>query len=113
MAGRADRAKQFMPFAALKGYYELILEKEAEKQPRRTLSEEDSAVLSDKLKRLEKGQYVRVNYYNGRVYTTLSGKVTVVDYTYRAVRIGEKRIWFDDITDISEYTPEGRETWVI
>ena len=37
---REDRAKQFMPFAALKGYSEALRKKERIIVPRRELSEE-------------------------------------------------------------------------
>ena len=36
----ADRARQFMPFASLRGYYDFIREQEREKEPRRELSED-------------------------------------------------------------------------
>ena len=37
---RADRAQQFMPFAALKGYYDLIRERERVAEPKRELTDE-------------------------------------------------------------------------
>ena len=46
---RADRARQFMPFAALTGYYEIIKERERVAVPRRELSEEELQNKTDKL----------------------------------------------------------------
>ena len=41
----ADRARQFMPFASLRGYYDFIREQERVKEPRRELSEDDAQEL--------------------------------------------------------------------
>ena len=38
----ADRARQFMPFMALKGYFELCREQERCPAPRRELTEEEA-----------------------------------------------------------------------
>ena len=46
---RAERAKQFMPFAALKGYEEALREKEKIVVPRIELSEE----MKEELEKLE------------------------------------------------------------
>ena len=40
MASRADRAKQFLPFDALKGLQEALREKEIENEEKKELSEE-------------------------------------------------------------------------
>lgn len=44
---RAERAKQFMPFAALKGYPEALREKEKIVVPRAEVSEEYAEVFDD------------------------------------------------------------------
>ena len=41
----ADRAAQFMPFAALTGYYDLVRERERVSEPRREPSEEEAAAM--------------------------------------------------------------------
>lgn len=105
MAAKADRAKLFMPFAALKGYYELILEQAERGEPRRELSEDDARCLNEKLKRLDKGVHARVRYYHKTAYTDISGEVSKLDITFRYLVINERRIWFDDIIDAEEYTP--------
>ena len=51
---RADRAQQFMPFAALKGYYDLIRERERTVEPRRELTDEQK----EKVRRSLKAMYV-------------------------------------------------------
>lgn len=111
MAGKADRAKLFMPFAALKGYYELILEQEERSEPRRELSEDDARILDEKLKRLDRGMYARIRYYCKTAYTDISGEISRCDLVFRYLVINECRIWFDDIIDAEEYIPKGVETW--
>ncbi|MBQ9196403.1 MAG: hypothetical protein IJ157_04085 [Clostridia bacterium] len=49
---RADRAKQFMPFAALKGYDEAISDKQIIYEPRMELGDEQRDRLDDALLRL-------------------------------------------------------------
>ena len=110
--GRAPRAKLFMPFAALKGYYELILAQEAEREQRRELPEDDAAELSHKLQRLGEGRDVHICFYNGRCYETLSGTVEKIDRTLRYLIAGGRRVWFDDLLSLEEYIPSGRETWL-
>ena len=43
---RANRAAQFMPFAALRGYYDLLRTKERVPEPRHELTEEEARELS-------------------------------------------------------------------
>ena len=63
MSERADRAKQFMPFAALKGYYEMVKAQEKIIAPRRELSEYKASLLSEKLLKVRKGIVIKVVYY--------------------------------------------------
>lgn len=97
----SDRARQFIPFAALRGYYDLIAERERVKEPRRVLSEEEAAILSDKLAQVRKGSMLCIVYYNADAYETLEGLVSAVDFTFRTLTIVKVKISFDDIIDIS------------
>ena len=56
---RADRAQQFMPFAALKGYYDLIRERERVAEPKRELTDEQALELSRKLSQLKRREMGR------------------------------------------------------
>ncbi len=97
-----DRARQFMPFAALRGFEELIREQERKPEPRRTLSEEDAAALSRRLSQVERGNVVRVTHYDGNAYKTTVGMVSDIDFATRSLRIVKTVIRFDDISGISE-----------
>ena len=46
----ADRAMQFAPFAALKGYYECVRMQERITEPKKELSEDEAEALSSTLK---------------------------------------------------------------
>ena len=56
-----DRARQFMPFAALKGYYELVRERERTTQPKRELMPEEIEAISHVLAQLKKGEIGRAS----------------------------------------------------
>ncbi len=94
---RADRAKLFAPFAALKGYYEMILEEEGRPEPRPELSEDDAAALNERLMQLEKGMAVCIRYYDGTRCTFIRGRVQRIDLALRTVTVGERRLHICDI----------------
>ena len=109
---RADRARQFMPFAALKGYFELILEQEEDYQPERELCDDDISEMSVKLQKLEKGKSVILEYYKNHSYVKRSGTITRLDHTMKWLMLSDEKIWYDDIVEIEDYVPKGRETWI-
>ena len=109
---RAERAKIFMPFASLKGYYDLIIAQEDGHEVRRQMDDETAAKISDKLNRIKKGSSIKVEYYENGNYITEKGKVNRIDYSYKFLVVNDQKIWFDDIMDIEDYVPYGRETWL-
>lgn len=70
---RADRAQQFMPFAALKGYYDLIRERERVVEPKRELTDEQALELSRKLSQLKRREMACIVHYDGEAYVTARG----------------------------------------
>ena len=72
-AVRANRAAQFMPFAALTGYYELVRKQEITVESKRELTEEKALVLSKKLEGLKRGDLIRVTYYDTYGYRSRTG----------------------------------------
>ena len=95
-----DRARQFMPFAALRGFEELIREQSQEPVARRILTEEAAARLSEKLLSVSCGMMVQVTYYDGRTYRTVVGLVSDIDFAGRRLRVVKTEICFDDIDEI-------------
>ena len=89
-----------MPFAALKGYYDLIRDRERAAEPRRELTEEDALRLSRKLAQLERRQMASIVHYDGEGYATTRGLVSDIDEAGRTLTVVRTRISFDDIWDI-------------
>ena len=98
----SERAKQFMPFAALKGFEEAIALKEREyfREERSSLSEEKLAELSSAISSLREGDEITVEYYDGYVYTSERSFVLYVDTFYRYIALETRKIYFDDIKNI-------------
>lgn len=97
---RADRARQFMPFSALRGFEELIRQQNAVPEPRRELSEEQASVLSAKLAQVRRGMLVAVKFYDRTGYVTLRGMISEVDFSMRTLTVVKRKIPFDDLIDI-------------
>lgn len=102
-----DRARQFMPFAALRGFEELIREQERKPEKRRVLSDEEATMLSEKLRKTEVGTMAEVRYYDGTGYRETVGMVSDIDFANRCLRIVKVAIRFDDISEIRKIENEG------
>ena len=63
-----NRAKEFMPFDALKGFKEALKKVEKIKEDKKELSEDIFSELNDKLKTLKKGDYVILEHFNDMDY---------------------------------------------
>ena len=99
---RADRAKQFMPFDALKGFREALAEKERIIVPKRELSEEQKAELDIKLQQIQKNDIITVEYFQNGEYQQVTGMVSRMDKTSRVLKIVNTKIAFDDISDLNK-----------
>ena len=99
-----QRAKQFLPFAALKGLeYEL---QAAEFRPveKVEFSEDAAEELDRKLRAVRPGDMVDVVYYKktarGGAYLSRTGMVSTIDLVDRSLTIVKERIPFSDLYDI-------------
>ncbi len=97
---RRDRAKQFSPFNSLRGYYDLIKEKEKIITPKRELSDYDIELLNNKIMSLEKNMIIKVTYYDTDSYKTIYGMLSKIDLEHKYLTIVKERISFSDITNI-------------
>lgn len=97
---RKNRAKQFMPFDALKGFREALAEKEQVIVPKRELSEEQKAELNEKLQQIDRREIVTVEYFRNGAYLKINGMVSKIDYGNRVVTIVETEIPFEDLIDL-------------
>ena len=96
-----SRAKQFMPFAALRGYYDMIQTKNRVVEPKKEIVADEAERLSDKLSQVKKNMMVRVRYYQTDAYVNIEGIVTRIDPEFRYLTIVKTKIPFDDIIDVS------------
>lgn len=98
---REDRAKQFMPFAALKGYPDALRKKEEIVVPRAELSEEFRDALDFKIRQVCKNDIITVVYFCKNKYLKQTGMVARIDKTAQVLCVVNTKIKFCDIYDIS------------
>ncbi len=96
----SQRAKQFMPFSALKGLYEALSEKEKIIVPKPELSEEKAEEIDQKLHQIQKGKIITVVYYDDGEYLKITGMVADFNPEKRIIQIVDTKITFDDLIDI-------------
>ena len=97
---REERARQFMPFAALRGFDEMLAEELAVKDEKRELGEEDSERISRTLAKIGKNDFVRVTFYDKTRYRKECGTVTEINYSSGYFKVGIVKVFFDDISEI-------------
>lgn len=116
---RVDRAKIFMPFAALKGYEEAIEEKQRFRVEKTELSQGKKEELDIKLQLLEneivKGQRViiKINYFQKDLkaseeeerelgeYVSIEGELKKIDRINGALMVEKCRINMGDVVEVS------------
>lgn len=96
-----ERAKQFMPFAALKGLPDALAAKEKITVPRIELSEETAEELDRQMHLLSKGKIATIVYFHKDEYIKITGMVARIDETSRLLQIVNTKISFDDILEIT------------
>ena len=99
-ASRQDRARQFMPFASLRGYYDIIREQAKNKEPKRDLAEDELTLINEKLNQIKKGMMLTVIYYNVDSYEKITGIVSNFDKVFQTLTIVKTKIPFDNILEI-------------
>lgn len=104
----AHRAKQFAPFAALKGFEDCVRKKEEIYVPYRELSDESKEELDRKLRLLKYHELITLTYFqanpsrSGNVgqYKKITGTVEYIDPLYRYMLIGDTEIEITSITEL-------------
>lgn len=96
----SDRARQFLPFDALKGYKELIKEQERIKVSKKELTDDDAVYLSNVLNSLKKGMMVEVIYFENDEYIKVIGMVSRIDLVNRYIFVVKKQLLLDNIWNI-------------
>ena len=97
---REERAKQFMPFAALKGHMEALRRREKIVVEKRELSEEYKEQLDRKLRKVRKNDIITVVYFCRGEYLQMTGMVAKIDVTARILKVVNTKIPFEDLYEI-------------
>lgn len=103
----SQRAKQFMPFAALKGLEEALAKKEKVVVPRVELSEEMAVELNHKISALHKGSVATITYFYDDEYLQITGMVAQIDKAKGILRAASTKIPIDDILDVELLEEKG------
>jgi len=99
--GNVDRARQFMPFDALKGLQEALREKEKEVEMRKELSEESLSQLNEQLQRISPGDIIKIMFYKAQQYVEIKDKIDSIDVIYRKIVMENgQKINFNDVISI-------------
>ena len=96
----ADRAKQFMPFAALKGYEEALRRKEKIVVEKIELSEEMKEELDRQFQQIKQNDIVTVVYYEEEEYLRITGMVAKIDKSARILKVVNTKIPFENIYSV-------------
>ena len=96
-----NRAKQFVPFAAVKGYEEALRAKEKIVVEKIELSEEKKTELDFKLHQIKKNDIITVVYFYKDEYIKLEGMVSRLDVDARVLKVVNTKIPFEDIYELS------------
>lgn len=96
-----DRAKQFMPFDALKGFKEEINKRKRVVVAKRELSEDDLQELQNKVNLINTGMIVEITYYDNDQYVKIKGMVSKINFDLKYIVIVKTKINIDCIVNIN------------
>ena len=104
---RADRAKQFAPFDALKGLHETLLIKEYEHDRIvcGEMSEDEIKEISAVLVQIEKGDTVEIDFFRDGHIIHLKGK-SKIEVIEQKIYVGAFEILFNEIRAIKKLSRE-------
>ncbi len=100
---RLQRAKQFMPFAALKGFETLLAAVAKPKEVQIELSEDQIDELNTVLQSVRCGEWIRIVYYDKRKYTELIGAVDMISAQMQIISVQGIDIPFRYIKELNLY----------
>ena len=97
---RSERAKQFIPFSALKGLDEELTRAEKVLCQKRELLEDEAEELNRKLTDIEAGSRIEIEYYRMGEYVKKKGTVKRVYDVYRVIEVDDKKIKISSIVSV-------------
>ena len=95
-----ERAKQFMPYSPLKGYDELLHERDAVKCEQIELFDERISEINSVLVVAKKNDIVEVVYYDENCYKKITGIVSNIDVVNKNIKVIKTLIKFEEIYSI-------------
>lgn len=98
--GNFERAKQFMPFDALKGFKEALKEKEKVSVNKKDLSEDIKEELSEQINLIEIGDKIKIVHYKNKQYNIDVGYVKEINKIQKFIIVNNTKIFFDNIFKI-------------
>lgn len=102
MQSNLNRAKQFLPFDSLKGFYELIEKEEKLKDNKKELSEDNLNDINKTILSINKNDNVLIKHYHNETYIETIGKVRKIDKINKIIYLDNTKIAFDDVIDIKK-----------
>ncbi len=99
---RQERAKQFIPFAALKGYPKALEEKEKIIVPKKELASDYLEELNWELKKIHRRDMVTAIYFCQGEYRKITGLVANIDSNAKMLTIVHTDIPLDDLYAIQK-----------
>ncbi len=102
MMTRAERAKQFAPFDAMKGLQEALRDREERhsRTERHEISDEQIEKNCAVIVKLEKGSAVCVEHYSNFHDIESKGIISEISTAFKYLKLNDQKIFFDDIYSI-------------
>lgn len=97
---RIERAKQFMPFAALRGFEKMVEYATKERCEKKILDEAEIFRLSEILGMVKRGDVLGIKHFEKDCYRTDYGVVSEIDLIEKYIKLVKKKIYFEDIYEI-------------
>lgn len=99
---RENRAKQFIPFAALKGLEEALEKKEKIVVPKAELCDDYKEQLDFRLSQMQCGDMVTVVYFSEDNYVRITGILSKIKLEERWIQVVRTKIYLDDIYEFEK-----------
>lgn len=95
-----DRAKQFLPFDALKGFQEALHEQELEFEQKVELEEEQSEKINQIICSLKEKDTIEITYYEENIYKKEFITIKKLSLQQGKIILNHRIFFFKDIRDI-------------
>ena len=80
---KKSRAKQFLPFDALKGFKEALDEKQIKYEDKKELTEESYNSLQEEWNKIDKQSIVEIKYYKNKRYIQIGVRIDIWTHLMR------------------------------